>query len=286
MPEIFWQVAELLAMFEFWQTLQETESGFPSDGNPVILLTGRKVLVAENPGKNRLPCWGEVKNFCPDDMGFIRVGKLDGEACFAGMCRELPESDVLRQWEIRRFLFEFPEDQQNALCRAKGLMSWRGQHRFCGVCQGELLASGSDSGVRCAGCGAVYYPQLAPAVIVAVTRNNGRELLLAHNRNFSANLYSVIAGFVEAGEALEDAVHREIFEECAIKVKNVRYVTSQVWPFPNSLMLAFTAEYDSGEAVADGVELSELGWFTADDHPELPAYGSVARKLIDMVFNQ
>ena len=85
-------------------------------------------------------------------------------------------------------------------------------------------------------------------MIVGITRNEGRELLLAHNRNFSGNIYSLIAGFVEAGESVEAASHREVWEECGIRVKNLRYITSQMWPFPYSLMLAFQAEYDSGDA--------------------------------------
>ena len=97
-------------------------------------------------------------------------------------------------------------------------------------------------------------------------------------------MYSLIAGFVEAGECAESACAREIMEECGISVKNIRYFTSQVWPFPNSLMLAFTAEYDSGTAEADGVELSDLGWYTAENHPELPSPGSVARKVIDSLW--
>ena len=97
-------------------------------------------------------------------------------------------------------------------------------------------------------------------------------------------MYSLIAGFVEAGESAEAAIHREIAEECGIQVKNLQYITSQVWPFPNSLMLAFTAEYASGTAKADGEELSDSGWFTAENHPELPSHGSVARTVIDLVF--
>jgi NAD+ diphosphatase len=196
---------------------------------------------------------------------------------------ELPES--LRQFSIRQFLFEYPESCQSALCRARELLAWRKLHRFCGACREKLIASDHDSGLICPACHAVYYPQLAPAVIVAITRNNGRELLLAHNRNFAGNMYSLIAGFVEAGESVEMAIHREIREETNLQVKNLRYITSQVWPFPNSLMLAFQAEYDSGEAMADGEELSDLGWFTADDHPELPSPGSVARYVIDQIFN-
>ena len=107
------------------------------------------------------------------------------------------------------------------------------------------------------------------------------KILLAHNRNFTSGVFSLIAGFVESGESLEQAVAREIMEEVSIKVKNIRYYSSQPWPFPNSLMLGFVAEYDSGEVKPDGVELETAGWYSADDLPKLPDHGSIARKIID-----
>ena len=272
-------------MFEFIQQLALTGEGNPADNDPVIILCGKETVIFDNGETRRLPVWVEVKTFVAGADAPFRVGNLDGQNCFAlesGLPPVLPET--LKQWPIRQFLFEFPESETAALCRARGLLSWRKQHRFCGCCRSELRASEHDSGLFCPACKSVYYPQLAPAVIVAITRNGGRELLLAHNRNFSGNIHSLIAGFVECGESLEAAVSREIWEECSIKVKNLQYVTSQFWPFPNSLMLAFIAEYESGEARPDGVELTGLGWFTADDHPELPAPGSVARAVIDRIF--
>ena len=232
----------------------------------------------------RLPCWNEAAGLWKNQPEFMLLGTLKGKRCFAAELKEnhLPDSR-LQEIQIRNFLFEFPENFQQALCRARVLLSWRKDHRFCGACRTELIPSDNDSGLLCPNCRKVYYPQLAPAVIIGITRNNGRELLLAHNRRFAGNMYSLIAGFVEAGETLENAIAREVFEECSIRVKNIRYVTSQVWPFPNSLMLAFTAEYDSGNAEPDGEELSDLGWFTAENHPELPSPGSVARQIIDQI---
>ena len=107
------------------------------------------------------------------------------------------------------------------------------------------------------------------------------KILLAHNRNFTSGVYSLIAGFVESGETLEQAVAREILEETGIRVKNIRYYSSQPWPFPNSLMLGFIAEYDSGELNPDGLELESAGWYTVDDLPLLPEHGSIARKIIE-----
>jgi len=271
-------------VFEFIQKLQDTCGKVPADDEFIIPFTARTVIVSGS----RLLHWGEAAHLWQDEPEFLLLGKVDGKNCFAVEFDGNSElAGNLQEIQIRQFLFEFPESYQQALCRAKVLQTWRKEHRFCGMCRAVLQPSGNDAGLICPACGKIYYPQLAPAVIVGITRNDGRELLLAHNRRFAGNMYSLIAGFVEAGESLEAAIHREVWEECAIRVKNLRYVTSQVWPFPNSLMLAFTAEYDSGNLAPDGEELSDAGWFTAENHPELPSPGSVARTVINSIlFNR
>jgi len=172
-------------------------------------------------------------------------------------------------------------DAWNALCRARELLFWRKMHRYCGACRAELVPSSTDSALVCPQCHAHYYPQIAPAVIVAVTRNNGKELLLAHNRTFEPGIFGLLAGFVESGETVEQAVVREIQEETGVQVGNIRYLASQPWPFPNSLMLAFRAEYVSGDLQPDGTELTEAGWFSRDKLPNLPPPGSIARRIIE-----
>jgi NAD+ diphosphatase len=130
----------------------------------------------------------------------------------------------------------------------------------------------------------VFYPRISPAIIVAVTRDD--EILLAHNNNFKQNRYSVIAGFVEPGETFEDCVKREVMEEVNVKVKNIKYFSSQPWPFPDSLMIAFTAEYDEGEIRPDGIEIGDAGWYKRDNLPEVPTNTSVAGRLIQWFLNQ
>ena len=123
------------------------------------------------------------------------------------------------------------------------------------------------------------FPRISPAVIVLVERDG--QVLLARSPRFTANFYSVLAGFVEPGETLEDTVHREIEEEVGIKIRNVRYFGSQPWPFPDSLMIGFTAEYESGEIRIDKAEISEAGWFYPENLPAIPGKISIARRLID-----
>lgn len=138
-------------------------------------------------------------------------------------------------------------------------------NQYCGVCGTKMqYAYLFDTRVQhCNNCGNNAWPRVSNAVIVAVTK--GDRLLMAHNKNFPSNRYSVLAGFVEYGECAEDAVRREIFEEVNIKVKNIRYFGSQAWPFPNSYMLGFTAEYESGEIEPDNTEIESAGWFTKEE---------------------
>lgn len=171
-----------------------------------------------------------------------------------------------------------------AFARAGGawiFANWFRSFRVCPFCGAELVPNSHDYGRICTACGKIYYAPQSPAVIVAVEREG--KLLLAHNAAWTEDRYSVIAGFVEPGESLEDAVRREILEEVSVSVRGIKYFGSQVWPFPNSLMLGFTAEYDSGEVVPDGVEIERAGWFSPDEirKMNIPDRASIARRLIE-----
>jgi NAD+ diphosphatase len=187
--------------------------------------------------------------------------------------------DNFVRMELRMLFGSLEDDWYWLANRAFHLLGWGKKNRFCGVCGSELSLSEDEVAFKCDKCGNIIYPRISPAVIVAITR--GDEILLAHSARFAKGMYSVIAGFVEAGETLEECVEREIGEEVGIKVKNIRYFRSQPWPYPDSLMLAFTAEYESGEIQVDNEEITDAGWYTADNLPGLPSKASVARKLID-----
>ena len=159
--------------------------------------------------------------------------------------------------------------------------SWFRNSHYCSHCGGKLIPHGYDYGRECENCKAVFYAPISPAVITAV--ENKGKLLLAHNLAWDEERYSVIAGFVEPGETLEEAVKREIREEVSISVKSIKYFGSQTWPFPNSLMIGFTAEYESGDITPDGREITKAGFFSADEirKMNIPDKASIARKLID-----
>lgn len=167
--------------------------------------------------------------------------------------------------------------------RAIQIVDWDRTHQFCGRCGAPLEAMPSERAKKCPACGLVAYPRLSPAIIIAVTRATpeGKRLLMARNHRFPPGRYSIIAGFVEPGETLEECAAREVMEEAGIQIANVRYVASQPWPFPNSLMLGFTADYAGGEIVLEESEIADAGWFAADAMPQLPPKMSISRRLID-----
>ncbi len=184
------------------------------------------------------------------------------------------------RWAGLRSLFGvMPDDLVAIAGRACQIADWDRTHRYCGVCATPTTREANERARRCPACGHTAYPRISPAMMCLVTRDD--EILLARNVNFPAGRYSALAGFLEAGESIEDAVHREVEEEVGIKVSNLRYFSSQSWPFPHSLMIAFTAEYAGGALTPNGHEIAEASWFDADNLPQLPPRISIARALID-----
>lgn len=164
--------------------------------------------------------------------------------------------------------------------RAVQLAEFYRSHKFCGYCGHEMHHSYTEWACLCANCRQRYYPQIAPCVIVAIRRHD--EILLAQHNRHRNGIFTTLAGFVEVGETLEEAVIREVMEESSIKIRNLRYVSSQPWPFPHSLMMAYLADYDEGELVIDRKELVKAGWFRYDRLPlQLPPAGTIARRLIE-----
>ena len=166
--------------------------------------------------------------------------------------------------------------------RAQELDNFHRAHRFCGWCGGHM-AEATEISLKCEACGREIWPQLSPAMVVLVTRNNGEEALLVHAANFRhPDVHALVAGFVETGETLEQCVAREVLEETSLEVSSIRYVGSQSWPFPGQMMVGFVAEYKGGEIRLSDGELTSAGWFTRDSHPPLPSQPSLSRRIIDL----
>lgn len=186
--------------------------------------------------------------------------------------------------EPLRGLFDRLPDELVAVGgRAAQALEFDRTHRFCGVCAAPTEESDEGRARRCPACGEAFYPRLAPAMMVLITRQapGGRELLLATGARGESPMYSALAGFVEPSESLEDCVRREVHEEVGLKIRNLRYFQSECWPFSHSLMVAFLAEYAGGEIRCQEGEIVDAQWFAPDGLPRLPHRLSVARRLID-----
>lgn len=211
------------------------------------------------------------------------LGVLGEQHCFSA---ELAVDAAAPQgwiWQGLRALFGALDEAQFALAgRALQIVDWDRTHQYCGACGRTTTARTNERSRECPGCGLVVYPRLAPAVMGLVRRE--KELLLARAPRFPKDMYSALAGFVEPGETLEQCLEREVYEEVGIRVRRVRYFASQPWPFPHSLMIAFFADYYSGEIRVDGTEIEDAKWFDVrnlENLPRLPARISIARRLID-----
>lgn len=159
------------------------------------------------------------------------------------------------------------------------LLNWSRSTMYCGTCGHKHNPMSKDRSKKCPNCHTLIFPQTSMAVITGILKDG--KILLAHNANFPEGLYSLIAGFVELGESLENAVKREIMEEVGLKVKNIRYFGSQPWPFPNSMMIGFLADYDSEDINTDDVEILDANWYSPENFPEIPHEYSIARKIIN-----
>ncbi|MGC7560221.1 NAD(+) diphosphatase [Pasteurella sp. PK-2025] len=186
-----------------------------------------------------------------------------------------------REYSSLRSLLSLPEEHFNLLNRAVELNYFFKTHRFCGKCGYHTEIAHNEWAIQCQNpqCSHRTYPVICPCVIVAVRR--GHQILLANHQRHKGGIYTTLAGFVEVGETLEQAVHREVFEETGIKVQNLRYFGSQPWAFPNSAMVGFLADYASGEICVQELEIHDAQWFDYDAPlPELPPEGTIALKLI------
>lgn len=218
-----------------------------------------------------------------DGLSVVRsqyLGRLDGVHCVsAELSVEIEVPAGLRLRDLRRLYGKLDVAHHAVAGRAVQIMEWDRTHQFCGACGKPTVLSDGDRSRQCPDCKFPMYPRLAPAMIVAVQR--GSQILLARSPHFPPGIYSTLAGFVEPGESAEEAVIREVYEETRVVVEDVRYFGSQPWPFPNSLMLGFTAQYKAGEIDIADDELEEAGWYDVNDLPRtFPGNVSISQWLL------
>ena len=242
---------------------------------------GKLLIVrSENEGA-RLPCCLDLSEL---DLGTVRslyLGTYGGKHCYVSEldADTLPEGHELQS--LRAVFDIFDETLARLAGRAFQIMEWDRNHQYCSRCGTPTKTQANERARICPECKYTIYPPISPAMMVLITR--GREILLARKKEWANGRYSALAGFVEPGETLEHTVRRETREEVGIEIKNLRYFDSQPWPFPHSLMIAFTAEYASGEIRPDGVEIEEARFFDAEQLPNLPPSISISRRLITTI---
>ncbi|HEY4027915.1 MAG TPA: NAD(+) diphosphatase [Candidatus Dormibacteraeota bacterium] len=215
--------------------------------------------------------------------GPILLGQLDERPCYAVALEDGDPPDGLTAVALRE-LFARLEDERvvSMAARASQTLDWWFGHAYCGRCGGATEPHETEMARACQPCGALYFPRINPAVITLVHRGDN-EVLLAHDRRFPAGFFALLAGFVEPGETLEQAVAREVREEVGLEVDDIRYFGSQAWPFPSQLMAGFFARYRSGEIRVQEEELTEAHWFPLDGLPSpanRPPTFSIAGRLI------
>jgi NAD+ diphosphatase len=214
------------------------------------------------------------------------LGIWRGEEHLAIALKPLPEA-LPKGWRLaglRQWFGLLPDDQLAIAMRGSQLLQWARTHRFCGGCATPTEQVVGERARRCPVCKLASYPRISPAMMVLITR--GRHLLLARGHQFPPGRYSALAGFLEAGETIEQAICREVHEEVGVDIDGLRYFGSQSWPFPHSLMIAFRAEWAGGDIRVDPHELADAQWFEPDRLPQLPPPLSIARALIDSALNE
>lgn len=257
--------------------------GINTDKGPtasdLLFIFHERTMLVRNTGQHlAAPTRGELADI-PDGLIECRyIGTLDEASCYTAIAKEetAPEGYIFS--DLRSVFFKGEAKLRPAVSTAALVRDWIVNTRYCGRCGTKTLPLEHEWCSSCPACGYGAYPRMSPAVIVAVLKEG--KILLAHNRRFAGPFYSLIAGFVEPGESLESTVHREILEETGLEVKNLRYFSSQCWPFPDSLMVGFVAEHASGTITLND-ELAEAGWFDKNTIPQVPDRGPISRRIID-----
>jgi NAD+ diphosphatase len=208
------------------------------------------------------------------------LGELSGVPCLAVVLPDdAPVPPGLTAAGLRALFFTLPEPLLALAGRAFQIAEWDRTHRYCGRCATPMRDRSGERARECPACGLIAYPRNSPAMMVLVTR--GQDLLLARAHRFPGAMYSALAGFVEPGETIEDCIRREVREEVGVEVADIAYFASQSWPFPHSLMIAYTAQYAGGDMRPCDAEIADAQWFALDALPQLPTRVSIARRLID-----
>jgi len=270
-------------------TIPASLNGFYASSVPVntnkkwiIAVIGRDILLADSSSMANNPF---IDSDIADSLVLFCQRKITLGQWLTRDCEVwdlTPEASATEGFSLvvlRDLLTVAGEEVFSLACRAVQLLDWQDTHRFCGSCGEPNDATGKEHAMACHRCNINNYPRISPCVIVLVT--HGDQCLLARNASWATNRFSALAGFLEAGESAEQALHREVFEEVGVEIDNIRYIGSQSWPYPGQLMLGFIADAVTKDITVDGIEIAEANWFRYDQLPEVIAPpGIMAGSLI------
>ncbi len=241
-----------------------------------------ELLIVNGADVAQLPYCVELSELGLSTVRSLYLGTYGGKHCYVSELEHANGLPAGHELQGLRAVFGLVDETLAVLAgRAFQIMEWDRNHQYCSHCGTPTRPRETERARECQSCGYTTYPPISPAIMILIAR--GREILLARKPEWVPKRYSALAGFVEPGETLEDTVRRETREEVGVEIRNLHYFGSQPWPFPHSLMIAFTAEYAGGDVRPDGVEIAEARFFDVEELPKLPPSISISRRMIDAV---
>lgn len=239
-----------------------------------------EIIFKENKAFPEFLLTSEVLKLGINSSEMIYIGAADGNDYYAANLSDKEKIQGYFSKDFSEIYGKIDENIFSLALRALHFINWLNRNKYCSCCGEKVIIEPDKTYLECTNCGHIMYPFINPCILAAVLKDD--KILLARSPHFPPNLYSLISGFVEPGEFVETSVKREVKEEVGIEIKNIKYFGSHPWPFSNSLMFGFTAEFSSGEIVIDNNEIEAAGWFPLDDLPKTPDYKmSFARMIID-----
>lgn len=262
------------------QSQNSKNEALPAKHYWFVFCNGDIMLLKKPDGSYTIPMLAEAPTATMPSTEILDVSPMDDGTQVKTYSIEipLPPNSQYEMCGLRKSFYKLSKSLYLKAGKCEEILYWNRNNKYCGVC-GTKMQMHTIISKKCPKCGKEVWPQLATAIIVLISK--GDEVLLVHANNFKGTFYGLVAGFVETGETLEEAVRREVKEETSLNIKNIRYFASQPWPYPCGLMVGFFADYDSGEIHLQRSELGRGGWYHKDKLPEIPEKLSLARQLID-----